>query len=129
LGIHLNIIFAGDHNLIANHLRGSFQVHVFCDASERAYGANLYIHTSKDETMICLACSKNRLSSVKRITLPRLELLSALMGARLLHYFGRASVYDINQVIIWSNATVALGWIRNDPNRWNTFVCNRITEI
>jgi len=24
---------------------------------------------------------------------------------------------------------VALGWICSDPNRWKTFVCNRVTEI
>jgi hypothetical protein len=24
---------------------------------------------------------------------------------------------------------VALGWIRSDPNRWKTFVCNRVMEI
>ena len=28
-----------------------------------------------------------------------------------------------------SDSTVALGWIRQDPNRWKTFVCNRVTEI
>ena len=39
----------------------SFQAHVFCDASERAYGAALYIHSTKDdETLIRLACSKKQ---------------------------------------------------------------------
>ena len=52
-------------------LKGSFQVHVFCDASERAYGAALYIRSTKDDqTLTRLACSKNRLALVKRITLP-----------------------------------------------------------
>ena len=51
------------------------------------------------------------------------------MGARLLHYFCRATDYDINQAILWSDATVTLGWIRGDSNRWKIFVCNRVTEI
>jgi hypothetical protein len=90
----------------------------------------LYIHSSKDDkTLIRLACSKNRLAPVKRINLPRLELLAALEGTRVLHYFGRATGYDINLAILWSEATVALGWIRSDPNRWKIFVCNRVTEI
>jgi hypothetical protein len=110
--------------------KGSLQVHVFCDASERAYGAALYVRSTKDDgPLIRLACSKNRLAPVKRITLPRLELLAALVGARLLHYFCRATGYDINHAILWSDATVALGWRRSDPNRWKTFVCNRVTEI
>ena len=108
----------------------SFQVHVFCDASERAYGAALYIRSTKDdETLIRLACSKNRLAPVKRIILPRLELLAALVGARLLHYFCRATDYDIYRAVLWSDATVALDWICSDPNKWKTFVCNRVTEI
>ena len=109
---------------------GNFQVHVFCDASEKAYGAALYIRLIEgDKTLTRLACSKNRLAPVKRTTLPRLELLAALVGTRLLHYFCTATDYDINQAILWSDATVALGWIRSDPNRWKTFVCNRVTEI
>jgi len=104
---------------------GSFQVHVFCNASERAYGTTLYIRSTKDDkTLIRLACSKNRLAPIKRVTLPRLKLLAALVGTRLLHCFCTAIGYNINQALLWSNATVALGWIRSDPNRYNTFVCN-----
>ena len=101
-----------------------FQVHVFCDASERAYGAALYVRSTKDnKTLTRLACSKNRLAPIKRITLPRLELLAALVVTRPLHYFCTATGYDINQAILWSEATVTLGWIHSDPNRWKTFVC------
>jgi hypothetical protein len=46
-----------------------------------------------------------------------------------LHYFCTATDYNINQAILWSDATVALGWIRSDPNRWKTFIGNRVTEI
>ena len=91
---------------------------------------SLYIRSTKDDqTLTRLACSKNRLAPVKRITLPRLELLAALVGTRLLHYFCTATGYDINQAILCLDATVALGWIRSDQNRWKTFVCNRVTEI
>jgi hypothetical protein len=100
---------------------GSFQVNFFCDASERAYGAALYICSTKDDqTLTRLACSKSGLSPVKRITLPRLQLLAALVGTRPMHYFCTATVYDITQAILWSDATVASGWIRSDPNRWKT---------
>jgi hypothetical protein len=57
--------------------RGNYQVHVFCDASERAYGEALYIRSIREhKTLVRLACSKNRLAPVKRVTLPRLELLA-----------------------------------------------------
>ncbi|GFT81717.1 integrase catalytic domain-containing protein [Nephila pilipes] len=32
-------------------------------------------------------------------------------------------------VVLWSDSTVALSWIKGDPNRWKTFVCNRTTKI
>jgi hypothetical protein len=66
------------------------QTHVFCDASERTYGAVLYVRSTTGESfMVRLACSKTRLAPVKKVTLPRLELLAALVGARLLQYFCR----------------------------------------
>ncbi|KAJ4430558.1 hypothetical protein ANN_19146 [Periplaneta americana] len=58
------------------------QLHVFCDASERAYGAVIYVRSTKDDCVsVSLACSKNRLAPVKKVTLPRLELQAALVGA------------------------------------------------
>jgi hypothetical protein len=105
--------------------RGIFQVHVFCDVSERAHGVALYIRSTKDDkTLVPLACSKNRLASVKRVTLPWLEFLAAPVRTRLLHCFCTATSYNINQAVLWLDATVALGWIRSDPNRWKTVACN-----
>jgi len=60
---------------------------------------------------------------------PRLELLAALVGARLLDYFCQATCIDITEATLWSDSTEDLGWISQDPNRWNTFVDNRVTEI
>jgi hypothetical protein len=107
----------------------SYQTHVLYDASARAYGAALYIRSAKkDDTLVGLACSKNRLAPVKRVTLPRLDLLAALVGTLLLSYFCEATGY-ITQATSWTDSTVALSWIRSDPKRWKTFVCNRVTEI
>jgi len=109
---------------------GNSQTHVFCDAPERAYGAALYVRTTQgDDILVRLACSKNRLAPVKRVTLPRLELLAALVGTRLLSYFCEATGYDITRATLWTDSTVALSWIRSDSNRWKTFVCNRVAEI
>jgi len=50
------------------------QIHAFCDASKRAYGAVLYVWSSTHEGVIVrLACCKNRLVPVKKITLPHLK--------------------------------------------------------
>ncbi|XP_071041466.1 uncharacterized protein [Parasteatoda tepidariorum] len=105
-------------------------IHVFCDASERAYGTVLYVRFTEDTKFhVRMVCSRNRLSPLKRITLPRLELLAALLGARLLHYFCTETKLDRNTATLWSDSTVALNWIQGDPNRWKTFVCNQTKEI
>ena len=115
---------------LATSMELSSQTHVFCDAFERAYGAALYIRSTQgDHALAHFACSKNRLAIVKRVTLPRLELLAVLVGAWLLNYFCEATGYDPARATLWTDSTVALSWIRSDPNRWKTFVCNRITEI
>ncbi|XP_015904856.2 uncharacterized protein [Parasteatoda tepidariorum] len=59
-----------------------FTIHVFCHASKRAYEAVLYIVSSQgDQANVHLVCSRNRLAPIKKVTLLRLELLAALMGA------------------------------------------------
>jgi hypothetical protein len=115
---------------LATSMKQSCQPHIFCDASERAYGAALYIRSTEgNNTLVRLACSKNRLAPVKRVTLPRLELLAALVGTQLLSYSCEATGYDTTRATLWTDTTVSLSWIRSDPNSWKTFVCNRVTEI
>lgn len=115
---------------LATSRESDSQVHVFCDASEKAYGAVLYVRSSSEDNIVVrLSCSKNRLAPVKKVTLPRLELLAALMGTRLLRYFCTSTGYNITHATLWTDATVTLGWIRSNPNRWKTFICNRVTEI
>ncbi|XP_050358095.1 uncharacterized protein LOC126778512 isoform X2 [Nymphalis io] len=52
------------------------------DASEKAYGACLYIRSSSDNgsTNVQLLVSRNRIAPVKPTTIPRLELCGALLG-------------------------------------------------
>jgi hypothetical protein len=106
------------------------QVHVFCDISERAYGAALYVLSrNTNGNQVRLVCSKNGLVPVKRVTLPWLELLAVLVGTRLLQCFCQATRTDTTKEILWTVLTVTLGWILQDPNRWKIFLCNRVTEI
>lgn len=57
------------------------QLHGFCDASQQAYGACIYISTDSDseQPKIGLLCSKSRVAPIKAVTLPRLELCAAVI--------------------------------------------------
>jgi hypothetical protein len=106
------------------------EVDVSGDASERAYGTVIYLKSITDDAVaVRLICSKARLVPIKMVTLPRLQLLAALVATRLLRYFCHATECDISKATLWSDSAIALAWIRGDPNRWKTFVCNRVTEI
>jgi hypothetical protein len=62
------------------------QLHGFCDFSEKAYGACLYLRSvnKQREVTTKLLCSKSRVVPVKKVTLPRLELCGALLLAQLI---------------------------------------------
>ena len=59
------------------------QLHGFSDASERAYAAVVYIRStySDGQVEVRLVASKSRVAPIKRQTIPRLELLGALILA------------------------------------------------
>ena len=77
-----------------------------------------------------LVFSKARVAPLKPLTLPRLELLAALMCARLLEFVRDALQLpsDVSSTC-WTDSTVVLAWVKSDPSRWKTFVCNRVAEI
>ncbi|XP_018393377.1 PREDICTED: uncharacterized protein LOC108772354 [Cyphomyrmex costatus] len=61
------------------------QVHGFCDASQRAYGACIYLRTETTNSYrVELLCSRSRVAPLKAISLPRLELSAALLLSQLL---------------------------------------------
>ncbi|GBO44748.1 hypothetical protein AVEN_224243-1 [Araneus ventricosus] len=55
-----------------------------CDASQKAYGVVIYTRVVKDcNVEVNLLVSKSRVAPLTKIILPRLELLGALLAARL----------------------------------------------
>jgi len=71
--------------------------------------------------------SKSRVAPLKTVTIPRLELMSCVISARLCKSVMEALDLEV-PVYFWSDSMKALSWIRiND--QWGTFVGNRVREI
>ncbi|XP_018368508.1 PREDICTED: uncharacterized protein LOC108764668 [Trachymyrmex cornetzi] len=103
----------------------------FADASERAYGACIYVRSKLSETQykVNLLCAKSRVAPLKNLSLPRLELCAALLLAQLMHKVLESINITFAHVYYWSDSTIALSWIKAPPRRWNTFVANRVSAI
>lgn len=62
----------------------NIQMHVFTDASEYAYSTVIYLRIQNGNNVRCsLVTSKLKVAPIKSLTVPRLELLSAVIGVRL----------------------------------------------
>lgn len=106
-------------------------LHVFCDASEQAYSACVYLQTtsSNGSMFSAFVISKSRLAPVKRVTLPRLELLSCHLGSKLLKIVLNALGLKNADVYCWTDSSIALSWIRSSSSRYKQFVSNRVQAI
>ncbi|XP_076660394.1 uncharacterized protein LOC143363739 [Halictus rubicundus] len=106
------------------------QLHVFVDASERAYAAAAYIRTSNPHrTQVTLVAAKTKTAPLQSLSLPRLELCAAVLGARLLSHLRREMGLQFDTSHLWSDSTVTLAWLHGEPTRWRTFVANRVAEF
>ena len=68
-----------------NNVGSEVQLYVFCDSSQLAYGAVAYLRgtTPKRLKKCTFVMSKSKVAPVKPQTMPRLELLAAVLGAEL----------------------------------------------
>jgi hypothetical protein len=86
------------------------EMHGFSDASEVAYGACIYIRTVDIQGKVTtrLLSSKSRVASLKKLSIPRLELCAATLLANM--YIGSVKALKIkfNKVRFWTDSTIVL---------------------
>ncbi|XP_073719530.1 uncharacterized protein [Misgurnus anguillicaudatus] len=107
------------------------QLHVFCDASERAYGSVAYLRTTDNagQIHVSFVLARSRVAPKKHLSMPRLELCAALTGAQLARVLQTELTLPIEQVFLWSDSTTVLHWLRSDSCRYKVFVGTRVAEI
>ena len=105
----------------------------FCDASKSAYAAVVYlsIQTNSSTADVQFVACKTRVSPLKEISIPRLELLSALLLSGLISSVQRVLEPELNldTPCCYGDSEVALYWIKGIGREWKPFVHNRVTQI
>lgn len=107
------------------------ELHGFCDASEVAYAAAVYIRVidSQENIKTSLITSRTKVSPVKQQSIPRLELMGAVLLSELIVEVAEVIKVAKAHIHAWTDSTVVLAWLSSHPSRWSTFVGNRVSAI
>lgn len=109
----------------------STELHGFCDASNSAYAAVVYLRVIDLEGNIhvSLVTAKTRVAPIKQISVPRLELSGAVLLAKLLREVSEVLDVPNERMHAWTDSEIVLAWLSSHPSRWKTFIGNRTSEI
>lgn len=118
-------------HIFSGEMAQQTQVHVFVDASEKAYGAAIYIRASLRDgrKIVRLLCAKSKVAPLQKLSIPRLELCAALLGVELGKKVKKELHYGDKPVFYWSDSEVVLYWLHSTPSSLHTFVANRVRKI
>ena len=107
------------------------EVHIFCDASERAIAAAAYLNSrdANGAQNFGFISGKSKLAPSGGHTIPRLELCAAVLAVDL--WDSISDHMDITSTVVkfWTDSKVILGYITNQTRRFNNYVSNRMECI
>lgn len=92
------------------------ELHGFCDASESAYGACVYLRSINQQgiSTVCLLCAKSKIVPLRTICVSRLELCGALLLGRLVYRVMEILSIPLHSRTYWCDSTIVLAWIQGE---------------
>ena len=117
--------FSINRKYLPNFSTSDMELHAFSDASNKAYGAVIYL---RSQTNTAFVIAKSRVAPLKCPTLPRLELMAALVAARLTKFVMNSMPLANIPVYVWVDSQITLYWIRSSKTL-PQFVTHRVEEI
>lgn len=109
----------------------SLELHVFVDASDSAYAAAAYFRFSSDDGNVrcSLVAGKTKVAPLNPLSIPRLELQAAVLGARLSNSITTGHTLKPDRVTFWTDSVDVLCWVKSDLRKYRQFVAFRVSEI
>ncbi|XP_049294139.1 uncharacterized protein LOC125769448 [Anopheles funestus] len=106
------------------------ELHIFCDASENGTAAVAYFRFEENGQIECaLVGSKTRVAPLKCLSIPRLELQAATIGARLAKTIVEGHRVVVKRTTYWTDSMNVLSWLHSDHRRYTQFVAFRVGEL
>ena len=115
------ILPSRDNKMTGNN--NDFFLHIYVESSIKAYGASAYI-CNDDNSKLVMA--KNRVAPLKSLTLPQLEIMAVLTGARLVKHLQES--LPATEITFWSDSQLVRHWLSTSKTL-KRFVARRVTEI
>ena len=104
------------------------ELHGFCDGGELAYGAVIWLrYRTEQDFKLKFLTSKAYVAPLKKRSIPRLELMAAVILARLVTTI--RTVVNVAKVPLWTDSAIVLHWLHTPVTNFKPFVSTRIQEI
>ncbi|GBN28759.1 hypothetical protein AVEN_12974-1 [Araneus ventricosus] len=82
-----------------------------------------------DTSTAKLVASNSRVSPLKTVSIPRLELCGCLLAAQLKAKVEQALNLQIDSILMYTDSIISLAWIQTSPHHLKTFVAKRVVKI
>lgn len=109
---------------LASETDQDLTIHIFCDSSEMAYGAVAYL-VSKTDSVLLLA--KGRVHTIKPLSMPRKELVAAVLAAKIAIVLRRQ--WPGVPVQLWTDSQNVVAWLQNPARVYVQYVAGRVDQI
>ena len=107
------------------------QLHHFADASDKGYGVASYLcFADMNRKVHCaLIMGKSQVKPKKPITIPRAELVTAVVAVKQHLQILEELEYQVHRTFFWTDSMVVRQYLSNEVTRYQVFVANRVQFI
>lgn len=107
------------------------ELYGFCDASSKGFGAVIYVRTETIEGSINVIqlIAKSRVAPLNIVSIPRLELLAAVLLTKLLKSVQCSMEWENIPYFLYTDSKISIQWMHKEPIDLKTFVGNRVAFI
>ena len=110
----------------------SISLHGFCGSSSQVYCGLVYIRVETTFGIrVSFLCAKTKVVLLKKLSIPRLELLGCVLLSKVLEDVLVALKGRVfrDSVYCWSDSKVLLCWLKGEEKYWKPWMENRVASI